>query len=566
MTAANVVQYVVFTLIVAALVRPAGLYMERVFAGEPTWLDAVFRPLERALYRLSRVRPERGMDWREYAASVIAFTFFCTVILYAVLRFQRFLPGGPAAEYLTTSTTPDLATNTAVSFSTTTTWQAYAGETTMKYAGQLALAAESFLGGAAGLAIGIAFIRGFSGQNGRSLGNFWVDLTRAVLWVLLPIDFACGLALIGQGVPMNFAPYVHATTLEGATQVIPQGPIAVFEIIENLGTNGGGFFNSNGAHPYDNPTGVANLIEMLSIVALPAGLTHTFGRMVGRARAGWALFGVMVALFAAGLILTHLAEDAGNPAAAAANIVGPNLEGKEVRFGIGASVLTAVVTSNTSCGTYNSLDGSYMPLGVCVLLVNMLLGEIIFGGLGTGLYSIVMVALIGLFLAGLMVGRTPEYLGKKIGVGEVKLVMIFTLAYPIVILFLTAIAVRSSAGLAGLGTNSGPRALTEVIFAYASSAANNGQNMAGLSANSAFYNTTTAIAMIVGRLFLAVPALALAGRVIGQGRRPMTPGTLPSDTLTFASIALATALLVVAVNFFPVVTLGPLLEHFSMTR
>jgi len=465
--------------------------------------------------------------------------------------------------------TPDLALNTAISFSTTSTWQAYGGETTLSYFSQtVGLAVQNFLAGAGGLAVGVAFIRGLARENTDKLGNFWVDLVRALLWILLPLSILASLVLIWQGVPMNFSAYTVAKTIEGGTQTIAQGPVAAFEVIKNLGTNGGGFFNVNGAHPFENPTPFANFFEMLLIAVLPAAFVNTFGRMTNRLRESWLLLWAMVFLFSFGLFFCGAFEERGIPAVRhmlnESALTMPNMEGKEVRFGIGGSVLTAITTSNGATGSYNSMDDSYTPLGGGVLLGNMLLGEIVFGGLGTGLYSVVLIALIGLFLAGLMIGRTPEYLGKQIGITQIKFIMLYALASPVSILALTAIAVATHAGLSGLTTNDGPHGLTSILFAYTSSFANNGQNFAGLSANSVFYNLTTAIAMMVGRFGLAVPALALAGSFAAQGRRPATLGTLPTYTLSFGVLIVGTALIVGLLSYFPALVLGPVIEHLLM--
>lgn len=438
----------------------------------------------------------------------------------------------------------------------------------MTYFTQMAgLTSQNFLAGAAGLAVGIAFIRGFARQNTTNLGNFWIDLVRAILWVLLPLSILTSLMLVWQGVPMNFNPYTQLTTLNGGLQSIAQGPVAALESIKNLGTNGGGFFNVNSAHPYENPTSFTNLIEMLCIVVLPAALTNTFGRMVNRPREGWLLFWIMVVLFASGLALCNWAEQSGNPAIApyiAVNQPLGNMEGKEVRFGIGSSVLTAITTSNGATGSYNSMHDSYTPLGGAIPLVNMLLGEIIFGGLGTGISSIIMVVLLGLFLTGLMIGRTPEYLGKKIDPSEMKLLGLYTIIGPLGILVLTALAVGTASGLAGLTTNTGPHGLTEILYAYTSSFANNGQNFAGLSVNSPFYNATTALAMLLGRFGLAIPALALAGLFAQQTSRPMTTGKLRTDSLLFAIVIIGTAIIVVALAYLPALALGPIVEHLRM--
>ena len=454
--------------------------------------------------------------------------------------------------------TPDLAANTAVSFATTTTWQAYAGETTMSYFSQLLLAGQNFLAGAAGLAVGIAFIRGYAREKTEGLGNFWGDLVRAVLWVLLPMSIFGSLLLIALGVPMNFLPYTIAHTVEGGTQTIAQGPVAVLEFIKNLGTNGGGFFNVNAAHPFENPTPLTNFIELLAIAVIPAAFTHTFGRMVGRTRDGWVIFWTMTVLFVAGLLACNWAESASN------GIVGGNMEGKEVRFGVGGSTLAAVVTSNGATGSYNSMHDSFQPLGVTVPLVNMLLGEIVYGGLGSGLYSMIFVALVALFVGGLMVGRTPEHLGKQIGPPEIKIVAVYTLVGPVTVLALTALAVVTKAGLAGLTTNAGAHGFTEILFAYASAFANNGQTMAGLSANNIFYNLTTIVGMLMGRYVLAVLALALAGRFAAASRRPPSRGTMPSDGITFGVLLVGTAVFMGALNFLPALAMGPIVEHFSI--
>jgi K+-transporting ATPase ATPase A chain len=549
--------------------------MARVFQGQRTFLDPLLRPIERLLYQVARVDEQQEMDWKRYAVSFVLFGFCGTLLLYGILRMQRFLPWFFPA-YQITPLTPDLSMNTAISFSTTTTWQAYGGETTMSYFTQMVgLAVQNFLAGAAGLAVGVAFIRGFARQKADKLGNFWADLVRALLWVLLPLALAGALVLVWQGVPMNFHPYTQVTTIEGARQTIAQGPVAALEIIKNLGTNGGGFFNANGAHPYENPTPLTNLIVMLAIAALPAAFTNTFGRMIGNSRQGWTLYVVMTALFVMGLLLCGWSEQKGNrvlarrahvQASATANQPGGNMEGKEVRFGIAQSVLAAVVTSNGATGSYNSMHDSYTALGGAVLLVNILLGEIVYGGLGTGLYSMILIALLGLLLAGLMVGRTPEYLGKKIGPPEAKMLTLYVLASPLAVLPLAALAVATRAGLAGLTTNTGAHGLTEIVFAFASSLANNGQSFAGLSANTPFYNLTTALAMMVGRFGSAIPALALAGLFAAQPRRFGGEGAIRTDTVTFGALLLATALIVSGLSFFPALTLGPVLEHLAGFR
>ena len=572
MSVFNVLQYAVFVLIVALLVKPLGGYMSRVFSGGKTLLDPLLLPIERLIYRLTGVDAELEMDWSQYAIAFIVFSFVGTLALYAILRLQQYLPFFYGT-YQTTPLDPALAMNTAISFATTTTWQAYSGESAMSYTTQVVgLAVQNFLAGASGLAVGIAFIRGFARHQNSKLGNFWVDLTRSLLWILLPFSLLGSLALVWQGVPMNWHHYVPVSTLDGGQQVIPQGPVAAFEIIKNLGTNGGGVFNANGAHPYENPTPLTNFIELLAIVLLPAAFTNTFGRMIGKPRQGWILFKVMAALFVAGLLLCGWMEQKGNivlahkegrSAHAGEVQPGVNMEGKEVRFGVGGSVLAAVVTSNGATGSVNSAHDSYTALGGAVPLVNMLLGEIVFGGLGTGLYSIVMLALIGLILAGLMIGRMPEYLGKKLGPLETKFITLYALASPLAILPFTALAVAGKTGRAGLVTNTGAHGFTEIFYAYTSCFANNGQNFAGLATNTVFYNVTTTISMMMGRFALAIPALALAGLLAGQIKREQTESAVPTDTLMFAVLLVATTLIVGGLSFFPALTLGPILEHLA---
>jgi potassium-transporting ATPase potassium-binding subunit len=557
-------EYLIFLAIIVALARPVGLYLARVCQDQHTFLDPVLRPIESALYRLLGVNPDQEMSAGVYIACFALFGAGCALVLFLALMLQRWLPGGPADAYLTTPMTTDLAANTAVSFTTTTTWQAYAGENTLRYLAQvIGLVAQNFLAGAAGLAAGFAFIRGVARERSATIGNFWVDLVRSLLWVLLPLTLIGSLILVWQGVPLNMSPYTVAHTLEGRTQIIAQGPVATLEFIKNLGTNGGGFFNANGAHPYANPTPFTNFLGMLAIAVLPTSLMITFGHMVRKPRAGWVLLAVMVALFVIGLGVCDWAETAPPPQLAGLHIAGGNMEGKEVRFGVGESVLTAIVTSNTSTGSYNSMHDSFQPLGVLPPLVFMLLGEVVFGGLGAGVYSIVMAALVGVFLGGLMVGRTPEYLGKKIGSGETRWVALYALLTPMTVLVLTGLGVASIAGRAGLVTNTGAHGFTEILFAYASCMANNGQAMAGLNANTVFYNITTTIAMLAGRYGLAALALALAGRFASQRRLPSTAGTLPSDTPTFGALVFGSIVLVGALCFFPALALGPIVEFFQ---
>jgi len=546
--------------------------MERVFSRKRTVLDHLCLPVERFIYRVTTVNPDIEMTGKQYATGFVLFSLIGTLLLYSILRMQQFLPWF-FPQYFTTPLSPDLAMNTAISFSTTTTWQAYAGENTMSYFSQMVgLCAQNFLAGAAGLAVGVAFIRGLARQLSDTLGNFWVDLTRGLLWIFLPIALAGALLLVWQGVPMNFRPYVVATTVEGAKQVIPQGPVAALELIKNLGTNGGGFFNANGAHPYENPTPFTNFLEMLAIVLLPAALTNTFGRMVGQPRQGWLFYCVMLVLFGGGLASVQHLEQRGDPRLEGVDFrssrdqSGGNMEGKEVRFGISGSALTAVVTSNTATGSYNSMHDSYTSLGGMVLLANMLLGELVFGGLGTGLYSMVMAAAIAVFLAGLMIGRTPEYLGKKIGPTENKMIMLYALAAPLFILLLTAIAVSTKAGLAGLTINRGPHGFTEILFAYASCFTNNGQIFASLNANTPFYNLTTGLAMLAGRFGLAIPALAFAALFARQRNTPSSSGTLPTYSFTFGVLLTACLIILVALSYLPALALGPVLERLLLGR
>ena len=568
----SAIQYVLFVVIVTILVKPLGGYLERVFSGQRTVLDRLCLPVERLLYRITAVDPNLEMTGKEYATCFVLFGLGGTLLLYGILRLQQFLPWF-FPRYHTTPLSSDLALNTALSFSTTTTWQAYAGENTMSYFSQMVgLCAQNFLAGAAGLAVGVAFIRGLARQLSDTLGNFWVDLTRALLWILLPGALIGALLLVWQGVPMNFRPYTVATTVEGVHQVIPQGPVAALEIIKNLGTNGGGFFNANGAHPYENPTPLTNFLEMLAIVLLPAAFTNTFGRMVGQPRQGWLLYCVMIFLFVCGLSFVHHFEQRGDPHLASVDFrqsrlqSGGNMEGKEVRFGIGSSTLTAVVTSNTATGSTNSMDDSYTSLGGMVLLANMLLGELVFGGLGTGLYSMVMAAAIAVFLAGLMVGRTPECLGKKIGPAENKMIMLYALAAPLVVLPLTAIAVSTGVGLSVLTVNTGPHGFTGILFAYTSCFANNGQSFAGLSANTPFYNLTTALAMMVGRFGLAIPALAFAALFGRQRNTPSSSGTLPTHSFVFGVLLTTCLIVMVALSYLPALALGPVLERMLLGR
>jgi len=559
----NWLEYIVFIATVLALAYPLGSYLTRVCERRRTFLDPLLRPLESALYRLLGVHADQEMSAVTYAGCFLSFGAGCAVLLFLILLLQHALPGGPADQYLTTPMTVDLAANTAVSFTTTTTWQAYAGENTLRYLSQVAgLVAQNFLAAAGGLAVGFAFIRGVARQNSATIGNFWVDLVRSLLWVLLPLGLVGSLLLIWQGVPLNLSPYTLAHTLEGRTQVIAQGPVAALEFIKNLGTNGGGFFNANGAHPYANPTPLTNFTGMLAICALPAALMITLGQLTQHMRAGWLLLSVMVVLFVSGLVVCDHAERAPPPQLADLHLVGGNMEGKEVRFGIGESTLTTVVTSNTSTGSYNAQHDSYQPLGVLVALTFLLLGEVVFGGLGTGVYSIVMMALTAAFLGALMIGRTPEYLGKKVTAAETRWMALYVLMTPMVVLLLAAGAVLTHAGRAAVSLNYGPRSFTEILFAYASCMANNGLALSGLDANNLFYNATTIVAMLAGRYGLAVLALVAAGLFAGQ-RRVASSGALPIDSPTFGLLLLGTILLIAAVSFLPALAMGPVAEYLQ---
>jgi len=565
------IQIGLFSAIVTILSVPIGLYMAKVFSAERTFLDPALNPIERAIYRFCGVHPGVEQSWIEYTVSMLLFSFVGMLLLYAMERLQQFLPLNPQGFG---AVAPDLAFNTAASFTTNTNWQAYAGESAMSYFTQMAgLAFHNFVSAAAGIAVAIAVIRGFVRRGAKTIGNFWVDLTRATLWVLLPLSIIGALLLVWQGVPDNFNPYVHATTLAGAGQTIAQGPVASQESIKELGTNGGGFFNANSAHPYENPTPLSNLLEMVALILIAAGLTHTFGKMAGDRRQGWALFGVMAVLFLAGAAAAVWSEQRGNPQfaamgihqAATASQSGGNMEGKEVRFGIVNSALWATITTDTSCGAVNAAHDSFTPLGGLVPLLNMQVGEIIFGGVGSGLYGMLVMAVLAVFIAGLMVGRTPEYLGKKIEGREMKLAMLYILIFPVMILLPAAVAVVAKAGLAGI-TNPGPHGFTQILYAYTSAAANNGSAFAGLNANTAFYNSTLAVSMLFGRFMMKIPVLALAGSLAAKRTVPASAGTFPTNGAIFVILLTGVILIVTALTFFPADALGPIVEHLAMMR
>src|SRR5229473_4515470 len=564
-----VIQVGLFSLLVTVISVPLGLYMARVFSDQRTFLDPALRPVERAIYRVCGVHPGTEQDWIEYAVAMLLFSAAGMLLLYGMERLQYYLPLNPQKFG---AVAPDLAFNTAASFTTNTNWQAYGGESTMSYFTQMAgLAFHNFVSAGAGIAVAIAVIRGFVRRSGKTLGNFWVDLTRATLWVLLPISVVFALGLVWQGVPENFSAYTHAKTVEGSEQVIAQGPVASQEIIKELGTNGGGFFNANSAHPYENPTPLTDLLEMVSIFAIGAGLTHTFGQMAGDRRQGWALFGVMAIMFLMGVTPAIWAEQRGNPQFAAlglhqhatADQAGGNMEGKETRFGTIDSALWATVTTDTSCGAVNSMHDSFTPLGGLVPLVNIQIGEIIFGGIGSGLYGMLVMAVLSVFIAGLMVGRTPEYLGKKIESREMKLSMLFILIFPAVILLPAGIAVVIKPGLAGI-SNPGPHGLSQVLYAYSEASGNNGSAFGGLNANTPFYNTTLGLVMLFGRFMMKIPVLALAGSLVGKKSVPPSAGTFPTNGAIFVVLLVGVILIVAALTFFPADALGPIVEHLVM--
>src|SRR5450830_677339 len=551
----------VFFLIVLAVVKPLGIYMKKVFSKEKTFLDPVLVPLERLLYRVGGVDASKEQGFVAYAGSMMVFNVVSLVVLYAMERLQHLLPLNPDKMPAVPAA---LAWNTAVSFTTNTNWQAYSGESTMSLFTQMAgLAVHNFASAATGLAIAIAFVRGVARVEAKGIGNFWSDLVRATLWVLLPISLAGAVVLMSQGVIQNFKPSETVTTLEGATQKIPQGPIASQEAIKELGTNGGGFYNANSAHPYENPTPFSNLLEMVLIFALGAGLTYTLGSMTGKTLHGWAVFWSMAILFLVGAFVAGFFEVRGNPihhGLGVSSAMG-NMEGKEVRFGPVDSALFATITTDASCGAVNSMHDSFTPLGGLVPIINMQLGEVIFGGVGAGMYGMIIMIVLTVFIAGLMVGRTPEYLGKKIRSREIRMVMLAVLASPLVILVFTAIASVAPPGLKGLN-NSGPHGFSEILYAYSSSFANNGSAFAGLTGTSYFYNTTLGIAMIIGRFAVIVPALALAGFLSERKVVAESSGTFPIATPLFVGLLISVILIVGALTFFPALALGPIVEHF----
>jgi potassium-transporting ATPase potassium-binding subunit len=562
MTLVGWAQAIIFFLIVLALTKPLGSYMARVFAGERTWLSPLLVPLEKLIYRLSGVREDEEMTWYAYALSMLAFSLIGLAYLYILLRTQKWLPLNPAH---IDNMAPDLAWNTAVSFTTNTNWQFYSGETAMSYLSQMAgLAWHNFVSAAVGIAIAVAVVRGVVRTTTRTLGNFWVDLTRCSLYVLLPICIVIGLLLCWQGVPQNLHAYQSVKSIEGFSQTITGGAMASQEVIKELGTNGGGFVNANSASPNENPTPLTNLIEMLLIFSLGAGLTYMYGKMVKDTRQGWAIFSAMAILFFAAFIVAYWAESAGNPIVHQLGVAGGNMEGKECRFGVPASALFATVTTDTSCGAVNSMHDSFTPLGGLIPLVNMQLGEIIFGGVGSGLYGMIVFVVLTVFIAGLMVGRTPEYLGKKIERREVQFAILAALVTPVLCLVPTSIAAMLPAGLATLG-NSGPHGFSEILYAFTSTNANNGSAFAGLGSN-LFYNLLTGVNMMFGRFAVAVPALALAGSLAGKKAVPEGVGTFTTHSGIFIALLIGVIVIVGALTFLPADSLGPIVEHLLMLQ
>jgi K+-transporting ATPase ATPase A chain len=561
MTLIGWIQILIFCAIVVALAKPLGGYMTAVFNGERTFLSPLLRPVEAGVYWIGGVDEKREQHWLTYTVAMLLFHVGGFVILYALMRLQAGLPFNPAEQ---SAVAPDLSFNTAISFITNTNWQNYGGESTMSYLVQmLGLTHQNFLSAATGIALAVALIRGFSRSSMRTIGNFWVDVTRCTLYVLLPICVVYTLFLVWQGIPQTLGAYVDATTLEGAKQTIAVGPVASQVAIKMLGTNGGGFFNANAAHPFENPTALSNFVQIISIFALGAGLTNVFGRMVGNPRQGWAILAVMGTLFIAGVAVTYWAEANGTSALHALGLAGGNMEGKEVRFGIVASSLFAVITTAASCGAVNAMHDSFTALGGMIPLINIQLGEIIVGGVGAGLYGMLIFVVISIFVAGLMVGRTPEYVGKKIEAREVKMAMLAILVLPLMYLGWTAVAVVFPPAVASMA-NAGPHGFTEVLYAFTSATGNNGSAFAGLTGNTLFYNLTLASAMFVGRFFMIVPAMALAGSLAGKKSIPPSAGTLPTTGGLFVGLVVGVILIIGGLTFFPALALGPIVEHLAM--
>ncbi|MDQ8727721.1 potassium-transporting ATPase subunit KdpA [Bradyrhizobium sp. LHD-71] len=562
MTVIGWVQIALYCAILVALAKPLGWFITRVFNGERTFLTPVLRPVETSLYRLAGIDETREQHWLTYATAMLVFHVAGFLFLYALMRLQAALPLNPMEM---SAVAPDLSFNTAVSFITNTNWQNYGGESTMSYLVQmLGLTHQNFLSAATGIVLAVALIRGFARASAQTVGNFWVDLTRCTLYILLPICIIYALFLVSQGMPQTLGPSVEATTLEGAKQTIAVGPVASQVAIKMLGTNGGGFFNANAAHPFENPTALSNFMQIISIFAIGAAMTNVFGRMVGDQRQGWAILAVMGVLFVAGVAVTYWAEARGNDAFTALGLAGGNMEGKEVRFGIVASALFAVVTTAASCGAVNAMHDSFTALGGMIPMINMQLGEIIVGGVGAGLYGMLLFVVLAMFVAGLMVGRTPEYIGKKIEAREVKLAMLAILVLPLMILGWTAVAVVYPTATASMA-NAGPHGFSEVLYAFTSQTANNGSAFGGLTGNILFYNLTGAISMLVGRFWMIVPAMAIAGSLAAKKSVPASAGTFPTDGGLFIGLVVGVILIIGGLTFFPALALGPIVEHFAMT-
>ena len=562
MTLIGWIQILLYGAAVVALVKPLGGYMTRVFNGERTFLSPVLRPVESGLYAMAGVDEKREQHWLTYTLAMLIFHVGGFLIIYAVMRLQAVLPFNPAGQ---AAVAEDLSFNTAMSFITNTNWQNYGGESTLSYFTQMVgLTHQNFLSAATGIALAIAMIRGFSRSSMKTIGNFWVDVTRCTLYVLLPICMVYTLFLVWQGIPQTLGAYVDATTLEGAKQTIAVGPVASQVAIKMLGTNGGGFFNANAAHPFENPTALSNFIQMISIFALGAALTNVFGRMVGNEKQGWAILGVMGVLFFAGVAITYGAEASGTTGLADLGLTGGNMEGKELRFGIIASSLFAVITTAASCGAVNAMHDSFTAIGGMIPLINMQLGEIIIGGVGAGLYGMLLFVVLAIFVAGLMVGRTPEYVGKKIEQREVKMAMLAILVLPLMYLGWTAVAVVLPSAAASMA-NAGPHGFTEVLYAFTSATGNNGSAFGGLTGNTFFYNLTLASSMFVGRFFMIVPAMALAGSLAAKKSIPASAGTLPTTGGLFIGLVVGVILIIGGLTFFPALALGPIVEHLAMT-
>ena len=563
MTVIGWVQILVYCAIIVGIVPFLGAYMTRVFNGERTFLSPVVRPVEAALYWAGGVDARREQNWVSYTLAMLLFHVGGFAILYALMRLQALLPFNPAGQ---SAVAEDLSFNTAVSFITNTNWQNYGGESTMSYLVQmLGLTHQNFLSAATGIVLAVALIRGFARASAQTVGNFWVDITRCTLYVLLPICLLYALFLVWQGIPQTLGPYIDAATLEGGKQTIAVGPVASQVAIKMLGTNGGGFFNANASHPFENPTALSNFIQMLSIFVIGASLTNVFGRMIGDQRQGWAVLAVMGVLFIAGVAVCYWAEAHGNDAFTALGLTGGNMEGKEVRFGIPASSLFAVITTAASCGAVNAMHDSFTALGGMVPLINMQLGEIIVGGVGAGMYGMLLFIIISIFVAGLMVGRTPEYVGKKIEAKEVKMAMLAILILPLMYLGWTAVAVVLPSAVAATA-NPGPHGFTEVLYAYTSQTGNNGSAFAGLSGNTLFYNLTGAIAMLVGRFWMIIPAMAIAGSLAAKKSIPPSAGTFPTTGGLFVGLVVGVIVIIGGLTFFPALALGPIVEQIAMTN